>query len=86
MSEPTKEEKDKITKDVINLTLAIHGKPSPELKDIGLLFHLETAIITIVPIYLYGWMTGLLIYSALSSLLHIVLLLKHMSRQFDSEV
>jgi hypothetical protein len=36
---------------------------------------LEGLFILIVPIYLYGWLKGLLIHSALSSLLHIAGLL-----------
>ena len=39
----------------------------------------ELAFISIVPVYLYGWLRGLLIVSALTSLMHIVLLLKRMT-------
>jgi hypothetical protein len=37
---------------------------------------IEAMFVTIVPIYLYGWLKGLLICSALTSLLHIVFLLQ----------
>jgi hypothetical protein len=37
---------------------------------------IEVIFITVVPIYLYGWLRGILIASALTSLMHIVLLLK----------
>jgi hypothetical protein len=40
-----------------------------------LVWMLEGLFILIVPIYLYGWLKGLLIHSALSSLLHIAGLL-----------
>jgi hypothetical protein len=36
-----------------------------------LLFGAELLFILVVPIYLYGWLLGLLIHSGLSSLLHI---------------
>lgn len=40
-----------------------------------LLWTAESIFILVAPIYLYGWLRGLLIYSALSSLLHIAAIL-----------
>ena len=37
----------------------------------------ESLIIMVVPIYLWGWLIGLLVFSGLSSLLHIVWILEH---------
>ena len=36
----------------------------------------EAAFIMVMPIYLYGWKVGLLVASGLTSLLHVVLILK----------
>jgi hypothetical protein len=52
----------------------------PELQDISVLFYVEMYFTLVVPIYLWGWLIGLLVHSALSSLLHIVLLLRHAQR------
>jgi hypothetical protein len=40
----------------------------------NLLWAAEGLFILVVPIYLYGWLLGLLIHSGLSSLLHIAAL------------
>ena len=40
-----------------------------------LVWAIEGLFILVVPIYLFGWLKGLLIHSALSSLLHIAALL-----------
>jgi hypothetical protein len=41
---------------------------------------LEVIYITIAPIFLYGWLRGLLIGSALTSLMHIIRLLKKIEK------
>ena len=53
----------------------------PELKNMSLIFRLEGIFTLVVPIYLWGWLIGLLVHSALSSLLHIVLLLRHAQKE-----
>jgi len=43
----------------------------------------EVVYTLVIPIYLYGWLRGLLIHSALSSLLHIAGLLCGMFPKYD---
>jgi hypothetical protein len=44
---------------------------------------LELLCLSLMPIYIWGLGIGLLVYSGLSSLLHIVIMLKKISRQLE---
>jgi hypothetical protein len=56
-------------------------KEYPEMKGISKMFNVEAMFVLVAAVLLYGWLKGLLIYSALSSLLRIVLCLQHLIRR-----
>jgi hypothetical protein len=60
----------------MNNTMKDFHKTNPEFKNVTFVWHVESLFITVMPIYLYGWKIGILIFSGLSSLLHICILLK----------
>ena len=57
-------------------TLEDFYKENPEFRRQTWMWKIEGYFVLIVPIWLWGWKIGILVYSGLSSLLHICLLLK----------
>ena len=49
---------------------------------LGVLRLSEVAFIVVAPIYLYGWVKGLLIFSALSSLLELARVVRKIAGEF----
>ena len=62
-------------------------KANPEFKDVHRLWlwTAELAFTLIAPIYLWGWLIGILVHSGLSSLIHICLLLKAILKKLSKE-
>ena len=60
-------------------------KKNPEIRGMAIMWQVESLFALGAGVYLYGWLRGILIYSALSSLLHICLLLKEVIRRLPAK-